>query len=513
MKTRQILGLILALSLCVSLFAACGGGDTSFTDESANDGANGGTSVSESSETNTGINGEIVKLRIWGMTNSATNPDIDEVAEAISQLTRDKIGVEIEMIRSNDGEKLNLALTSGEQLDLVNMHTFSGGLPSMVSTGYCTPMDDLLVQYGQDIMTVVPEDYLRCGTIDGQLYMIPSLKDTARATGFAMRQDILDELHIDASTIKTWDDVHDVFVKVKEVKPDMYPLVPTWASGGMQDVIPYDNLGGGQGVLENCFEDSTTVVNFYETDAYREFCERMYQWKQEGLIYPDATTTTESNLMSTVGFAAYDNIKPGKVLECKKSGGVDVVLIEMTPPYCNTLLIGGSSFIIPTISEHPDKAMQLLSLMFTDPEISNLFINGIEGKHWVYTDDTKLFITTPEGVDPTASGYESLDWAWPNMRITPVWEGGDADLWQQMDDFTTNARQSPALGFRFDSTNVMNEITACSNVVSKYNIPLRWGELDPDEALPKFNDELKAAGVDTIIAEKQRQLDEWLAAQ
>lgn len=36
--------------------------------------------------------------------------------------------------------------------------------------------------------------------------------------------------------------------------------------------------------------------------------------------------------------------------------------------------------------------------------------------------------------------------------------------------------------------------------------------LDPETTIPKFLDELKAAGADTIIAEKQRQLDDWLEA-
>lgn len=516
---KRALSVLLVALMLVGVLAACGGsGNSSSTASTAGDSSSsqqsessGDSSESTPEESNAGT-GEVVKLRVWGMTNSASNPDIDEVAAAISDITRDKIGVEVEMTRSGDGEKLNLALTSGEQLDLVNIHTYSGGLPNMVSTGYCIPIDDLLEQYGTDIKTVVPEDYFKCGMIDGKLYMVPDLKDTARAAGFAMRKDILDELKIDASTIKTWDDVHDVFVKVKAAKPDMWPLVPSWAGGGMQETIPLDDLGGGQGVLASCFEDSTTVVNLYETDAYREFCERMYQWNQEGLIMPDSTTTTENNLMATVGFADYENIKPGKALECKKGWGVDVELIQLTDPYCYTSMIGGSSFIIPTVSEHPEKAMELLNLMFTDPEVSNLFVNGIEGKHWEYTDDTKTFITTPEGVDPTASGYETLDWAWPNMRITPVWEGGDADLWEQMNDFTTNATASPALGFRFDTSSVMNEITACGNVTSKYDTPLRWGELNPDEALPKFIEEMKAAGVDTIIAEKQKQLDEWLAA-
>ena len=39
------------------------------------------------------------------------------------------------------------------------------------------------------------------------------------------------------------------------------------------------------------------------------------------------------------------------------------------------------------------------------------------------------------------------------------------------------------------------------------------GALNPAETLDKFNQELKDAGIDAIIAEKQAQLDEWLAKQ
>ena len=66
----------------------------------------------------------------------------------------------------------------------------------------------------------------------------------------------------------------------------------------MQNVMPYDSLGDSLGVLENLFEDSTEVVNLYVTDTYREFVEMMYQWGQEGLLMPDAATTTENNLLS-----------------------------------------------------------------------------------------------------------------------------------------------------------------------------------------------------------------------
>lgn len=37
--------------------------------------------------------------------------------------------------------------------------------------------------------------------------------------------------------------------------------------------------------------------------------------------------------------------------------------------------------------------------------------------------------------------------------------------------------------------------------------------MDPDENLPKFIAELESAGINDIIAEKQKQLDEFLASK
>ena len=47
-------------------------------------------------------------------------------------------------------------------------------------------------------------------------------------------------------------------------------------------------------------------------------------------------------------------------------------------------------------------------------------------------------------------------------------------------------------------------------MVNKYHKALLCGALNPDETLPQFNQELKDAGIDAIIAEKQKQLDAWL---
>lgn len=510
-KTRKrVLASVLSILMAAGALSGCSdAGGQSAAGSAAGDNS---TADTEGSGTD-----EIVTLKVWGYTNAA--PDTNEmnaVADAVNEITRDALGVEIELTRSFDYEVLNLALTSGEKLDLVQTHSYSPGLSSMVSTGYVQPIDDLLAEYGQDILEVVPESYMRVGNIKGVQYATPSMKDTARSAGFAMRSDVLDDMGIDPATITTWDDVHDVLVQVRDGDSGLYPLVPSWSGGGMQRTMTYDSLSvpNSLAVLEDVFSDSTEVVCLYETDMYKEFCERMYQWNQEGLIMPDATTTTDNNLMATVGFADYENIKPGKELEIKKAWGIDCDLISLHDPYTVTNQISSDLWVIPTVCENPEKTMQLLSMMYTDPELSNIFINGVEGRHWVWANDEHTLIKAPEGAETSGStGYESLDWAWPNCRITPVWEGGAVDQWDQLQKFCDEARESVALGFVFDQTPVMNQLTACGNVVTQYNVALLWGELNPEEAIPEFVSQLKSAGVDDIIAEVQTQLDEYLAAR
>ena len=149
--------------------------------------------------------------------------------------------------------------------------------------------------------------------------------------------------------------------------------------------------------------------------------------------------------------------------------------------------------------------MQLWNLMYTDKELADIISFGIEGRDFEYTDDNRDAVRLIKN-----STYGPILWTWPNQTIASAYEGVDKDIWTVNKQFRDSASISPALGFKFDSSGVMNEITACNNVIAKYETGLRWGELDPAEALPKFNEELYAAGLQTIIDAKQEQLDTFL---
>ena len=70
---------------------------------------------------------------------------------------------------------------------------------------------------------------------------------------------------------------------------------------------------------------------------------------------------------------------------------------------------------------------------------------------------------------------------------------------------------TPLIGFQFDPTPVRQKIADCRSVASEYMTALQQGQYkDKAVALAEFRDKLKKAGCNDVIAEKQRQLNEFL---
>lgn len=499
MKLKKLTALLCTFALSCTMLAGCGGstGESSAQGSKTEDSA--GSTGEESSD-------EIVTLRVWGF-GDAKSDELEKVSAAISEITREKIGVEVDLYRTTDTQKLTLALNSGEKLDLACMQAVD--IQSNVDAGNLLPIEDLYEEYAVNAKSVINQDMLDAGYIGGEhIYLLPAVRNGAQAVGFSMRKEIAEELKIDMDKSYTLEEMHDVLVKVNEAHPELSTLVPSWSQGGMCQPFRGEWIYGELVVLDDFKNGDVTFKCLYDTDWYKEFIDAMYEWNQEGLVMADALTTTDNNPIATIGAVVFNDVRPGKDLEDVTAHGQEVVSAAIGKPYSTTLFVRGM-WVIPAGCENPEKTMQLYDLMLTDPEISQLFVNGIEGDHYVYTDDSKTFISLPEGV--TDSGYTSIDWIWPNSRITTLWEGQDADLNEQKEAFFKEAEASPCMGFAFSAENVMNEITACQNVAAKYVDSLKWGVVDPKEAYPKFMDELETAGIRTIVEDAQKQYEEWKA--
>lgn len=499
MNKKKAMALLLVSVMAGSMLAGCGSDNAS----SSNDG---------SSKSADSSNQDSYTVKILAPGDASTD-DCAKISEAASKITEEKFNTKVELTRVGFGsydQQVNLTLASSEKLDL--MYEYCGNVTSAISSGQIVPITDYLDSYGSDMKSQISDSDWKCVTFNGDIYGVPANKEKATGWGFAMNKEMADATGIDYSSIKTEEELEPLLEKVKEMYPDVYPIVSN--NGSMSLMTDQDDLGGDIGSLESASGDNTTVINYYGTDEYMNEMKLLYDWAQKGLLMPDASTSTEnanSLIGAGKGFGRFTNTKPGIEKEMEKEVGKEVVVLEMVKPYTTTTRVD-IVWYVPHNSEKPERAVQVLNEIYTNPDLANLFINGLEGKHYEFVDKEKGIVNYPEGVNASNTGYTSLPWAWPNETISYIWEGLDSDIWDQIQEFNKDATVSPAKGFAWDNTEVQNEVTACANVVAKYGPALECGSLDPETTIPKFLDELKAAGADTIIAEKQKQLDAWLEA-
>lgn len=443
---------------------------------------------------------------------------VDEVEKAANEILKDK-GVAMDITFTNIGswqQQTNLLLTGGN--DAVDILPWYGTpLATYVNNGQALALDDLLDEYGEGIKEEIPEDMLELGRVNDGIYGIYTDREVANSYGIWMRKDILDETGIDPSTIKTLEDCTALFAKVKELHPDMDCLsggqggtlqTNTW---GWDQISDANNLGV---MLDN--GQSGKIENLYESGEYENYVNLMREWYQAGYISQDVLSKNDDpsvEMRAGKLFSGLSHLKPLFGEQQARITGCEIEVIELRPASLQTQTVQGMMWGISASTKYPEESMILLNEMYTNPELANILINGIEGKSYVYTDKEKNMINFPEGVDASTTPYTAQSWIWPNAFETPVWEPYPADYWQQIEEFNNSALRSKALGFVPDTSEITNEITACTNVTAKYNASLMAGAVDTDKILPEFQKELKTAGIDKIIEVKSKQYEEWKEKQ
>ncbi|QHW33949.1 ABC transporter substrate-binding protein [Paenibacillus rhizovicinus] len=504
MKQTKKLALLSVLTLASALFTACGNNNNQ-PSEGAESGKGNQPSQSAAAE-----KPYTVDLMMVG---DGKEEDIKAVEEAIDKIAEPLINVDVNITRVGFGsfqQQANLAMQSGEKMDL--FVTFALDINTLANSGQILPMTKLLEDHGKDILSKLSEGDKRAVSINNEIYAIPTAKEKATNYGFIMRKDIADEIGLKPEEVKTYDQLEAVMTEAKKRHPDMYPI-------GLDFTNVYrpnteDNLGTGPGVID-AMGESTKVVNMIDTDSYKDFVNHMYKWSKSGLVMPDAANNSESRvslLKANKVMGGFSGLNPGNVDDIAKQVGQPFTVIELTKPFSITGHVAGMGWSLASGSENPEKAVEFLNLAHTNADISNLLVYGVKDRNYVMVDEAKGIIDYPQGVDSGTTGWMSLPWATPNAAISYLWKGDPEDKWAYLEQYNSSAHQSPAKGFRFNAETVANEITMVSNVDAKYALALETGTLDPAKTLPKYSQELKAAGVDKIIAEKQKQLDEWLAA-
>lgn len=460
------------------------------------------------------------------------------VMEKVNEYLNEKIGVKLEVIWcgwDDFNDKASNAIVAGDPVDMYFTCSWtSNEYNAFAKRGYYLRLDDpennLIEQYAADLWTTLPAVLTQGATIEGSegkgVYAVPGYKDIATQNCWDVNVTLLEELGYTLEDVQSIDyySLDEMLKKAKQVKGEsFYPLL---VEGMVLERMVTNSIivagdSGDNNLLSYYIDPTDTseigsygnvLLNKFATDEYRRFVEKTREYYLAGYIDPacavaETANSTRVNKQLTgdylIGTQSYSL---GYEFEASQQRGIHVEMIPCTPPYVDTTSSQGAMIAISSTCENPEKAMEFLNLLNTDPELMTLLNYGVEGVHYELEDGLVKFLDKRADFQPWRNGLG-------NVTILPPTVDEGAGFWDEFKAYYGAADSIPVLGYTFDSSTVEVEQSALVNVAAQYALALDCGAVDPETELPKFLEALDAAGMQAYLDEANAQLTQYLNAE
>ena len=485
MKKWQKVALFSASALLITALAACGSSKSSSSE-------NGPTTIK--------------------MYQIGDKPDnLDKLLENANKILEKKVNAKLEMQYLGWGDyskKMSVITSSGENYDIA----FADNYVVTAQKGAYADLTDLYKKEGKELYKALDPAYIKGNTVNGKIYAVPVAANVASSQNFAFNGPLLEKYGIDISNVTSYETLEPVLKAIKEKDPNVVPF----AIG--KNFIPSENfdypVANGLPFVIDMEGDTTKIVNRYEVPRFVEHLKTLHKFYNAGYIPKDVATsdtTYEHNSDTwlvreeTVGPADYGNSLLSRVANRK----IEIKPITKFIKKNQTTQV--ANFVISNNSKNKEKAMQVLNELNTNPELLNGLVYGPEGENWEKVKGSENRVKVLDGYNGNThmSGWNTgNNWIlYINENVT------DEQIAQSKKDLET-AKESPALGFIFNTENVKSEITALTNTLNQFTSAINTGTVDPEVEIPKMLEKLKSEGAyQKVLDEIQKQYDEYLAAK
>ncbi|OPJ58131.1 ABC transporter substrate-binding protein [Clostridium oryzae] len=467
-----------------------------------------------SKKTNSSKSGKLSPYTLdWYFVGNGTQPDTAKIETAADKLLKD-INVKLKLHCFDWGsyqQKMQTILATNEKADLIMTAGGWGVLYyKAVKNGNLVDITKLAPKYAPNAVKTLKNGFWEYSRVDGKNYAVPVNKEKATQMGFEFKKELVDKYKFDLSKINSLEDLEPMLKTIKEKEPDIYPVE---ANTGISDFMNLnDDVVSTIAVLPHNSTDDK-FVSYPDNPNIQKTWKTMRKYYLAGYLRKDAATVTDVTADRKAGknFVMFDSFKPGKAEESSISSGVPMVQKLIGDPIVTTNSTTGCMMGIPKASKDPARVLQFLDKMYTDSKLINLIDYGIEGTHYVKKGENTITYA-PGTQNGSKSGYNpGTPWMFGDQFKSYLFTTEDKNKWEKFEKFNDEAKPLADAGFSFDETNVKNEVAACVNVSKEYNQALNAGSIDPDATLPKYRAKLKAAGIDKVLTEINKQYKDWKA--
>jgi putative aldouronate transport system substrate-binding protein len=456
---------------------------------------------------------------------------VEDAANAI--LAKDNIGAKVAFhvyTPTDATTKIPLVLNSGESCDLISFGTFTPIQPA-ISSGGIIPLEDLLPKDAPTVWGDFTQKAWDSTKQGGHIYGALNFS-IGGISGAAMwvRKDLVDKYNFDwqsATTPAAWEPFFDEVLKNEKGVTPLISSDPFWGRAWWPNQNGYDPIttsigakGDFGGSIAVKMDDPTRkVVSVVDTPEYKAAVTLNRQWYLKGYYLKTPPADAEmGSIRGNKGFSAFyvpfGGFGSTSAMAKNEWAGVPILTAFVQSPLVQTLYSSGSTYGVCTTSKHPDLAVKFIEEMNTNVDLLNLLNYGIQGKDWVWQDQTNKIVTFPAGVDGTTVGWNpNTYWQFGDARLMYLTSPDDIGLADRVATAKKTAIFSNMAGFTLDPTNIESDIANVSSAATQYCDPVDKGLVDVDAGIKACHDGLKAAGIDNVIAEVQKQVDAWAATQ
>ena len=439
-------------------------------------------------------------------------PTQDEVMEKVNEITREKLGVNIDIVPLEDFDtKMQVINASGEEYDLVFTSNWVNNYYKNISDGNLLELDALIEKYAPKTYQSMDEGVWEAVKVNGKIYGVPNQQIFARAPHVALPKNNLKLLGYTKESFNNCElEGYEQYLRDFKAATGKYTqLINTWTAGGYQFYGFEEVLGSNLPGAIKYDDKNPKIVNQYESQDFIDYIKLRRKWNQEGLTSPVEVSMDDAKKYADAGddyipfMIAGTSYKPGCEIDTKTNYLIDVETTTIGEALLNTYGIVATLNSININSNNPEKAMQFIEFINTDKDFYNLVCFGVEGVNYEKVDDNTIRYNGN-------NSYITMPWALGNTFNAFLVEGQLPDTHIQTDRINKEAKKSPIIGFAPDTEPISVEISNCKAVLGEYINALQQGLVGMEE-YDAFISKLKTAGSDKIVSELQSQLDKWLS--
>jgi putative aldouronate transport system substrate-binding protein len=283
---------MLAVSLSATfMISGCSGGTPAAT----------GTNTTPATSSNTAkpVEKKVVTLKYLAGQDKF-NPDEDFTRKQI----KDLLGVELVTSMGNEPDKVNLILSSGQDIDMITMKASDrNALGSYIRNGAIQPLNELVDKYGPNLKKAFSKEVWDMVSSEGKIYALPTTNYAAVTDGIVIREDWLKKLNMPIPT--TVDEFYNVLKAFKEKDPGGVgsKLIP-FAMPGQDTWLNANGLVQSFGLGQNpvgMIEKDGKIVGGLETQGSKDYLGFLNKLYGEKLLDPDFPVLKRDKLIEKIG--------------------------------------------------------------------------------------------------------------------------------------------------------------------------------------------------------------------